>query len=138
IVAARAFEGGVDESLRRLRSCGSTNDFVELTVPQAFDQTIRAEQKAVTGGTRYGSGLRFDELMARAERLMQNVAHRMGARFPFSNSAIAAQPSNVTVIVGKLRQTAASRQMVNAAVSDVPEVKPARREPDHAKGCAHA
>ena len=114
------------------------DEFVELPIPQAVGHPVGAEEKAIAGVVRDGAEMRFGELMAGAEGLVEGIAQRVGAHFALVELALAVQPADVRVIVRELLAAGGARQVIDAAVAEMREVQPGRREPREAERRAHA
>ena len=86
-------------SCRRVQPAGRTQPCRSLLVEQSVHQTVRAEKEQVARLARHRADLRIDELIARAERLLQHVAARMRARLAFVELAVAVQPTHVGIVL---------------------------------------
>src|SRR5579862_4693854 len=63
----------------------------------------------------------------------------MGAGFAFVDLALAQKPGDVGVVLGELFDSGfARRQIINAAIADVPEINLAWRDPTEAQGRLHS
>src|SRR5688572_25285911 len=108
-------------------------------VVQPFRQAVGAKEEGVPRLAGHCANLWVNELVTATKRLLKHVPARMGARFPFLDAAIAQQPSYMRVIVAELFDGPIFRgEIINAAVTDVAEIHPARREPAKAQCRFHA
>ncbi len=139
VVAAGILDGGFDEVLGDgLAVGGVAGHFVDLAVPETIDETVGADEEAIAGLVSDAADVRIDELVAGAEGLLEGVAARVGAVFAFVHFSGAAELADERVIVGDLGEAALAGKVVDAAVADVAEVHPTRREPGEAERAAHA
>src|ERR1035437_5740728 len=142
VVAAGILHRHLDEALRgvlgRTLRRGRADELIELAVPQAVDETVRAEEKTVAGLMADRADMGFNELVAGAEGLVECVAPGMVAGLAFVELALAPQPADVAVVVRDLGDAAVAREVIDAAVAKMGEIHPLRREPPEAEGGAHA
>ena len=73
-------------------------------VPKALHKAVRADQESVARLEADRSDVGLDELVACPEGLLQGVAARMAACLALVQLALAAQPADMGVVVGDLRQ----------------------------------
>jgi hypothetical protein len=142
VVPRAAGQRGFDHAPRRARlgPGGRRRPQIlgQMLVVQPFHQTIRAKQKDVALFVCDRAYLRFDKLIGTAQRLLQNVPARMAASFPFVDLALTQQPADVRIVVRDLFDRVFPRgQIINPAVTDVAEIKPAGSKPAQAQGRFH-
>src|SRR5581483_8706478 len=139
VVAAGVFDSFRDQKWGQLLARARRAErLFNAPVPKPVDKAVGADEKAILQLEFYGADVRVDELVAGAERLVQGVAARVGARFAFIDATVAPEPADVAVVVGHLGEAALAAQVVDAAVADVAEVHPVRREPAQAQCRAHS
>ncbi len=86
----------------------------------------------------HGAELRVNELVVAAEGFLEDVATRVSTGFAFVYLSVAQEPVNVRVVLAELFDFAGPCwQIIDAAVADVREIHPARREPAQAQGRFH-
>ena len=103
IILARSLHGGVDETLGRclegLGGIGGAQTLEDLSVIKTFRDSVGAEQKNVARLVTHRTHLGIDELIIRAERLLEPVALGVIAGFALVELAVALQPADIGVVV---------------------------------------
>src|SRR5579862_392832 len=140
VVAPATLHRIAHQPLRRIAVpvFGGAEEVEQLAVEEPLHQPVRAEQEEIARFAGDDANLRIDKLVPRAERLLQDGAAGMIPRLAFVELAVAEEPADVRVVVAQLPQPPLPRrQIVNAAVSNVPEHHPPRRKPTQAQGRSH-
>ena len=99
VVAAGVFHGDSTSIFAGLVLAQHVHD---LMVVEPIHQAVRAEQKDVAAPAAHRADLRIHKLVSAAERLLQDVAARMGARLVFVDFAVAEQPADMGVVLSEL------------------------------------
>lgn len=142
VIAAGVLHRGGDKTLGERFAGGvvlrAAADFFQLTIPQAIDQAVGADEKTVACAMSDGPDLRFDKLVAGPECLLKRGATRIGSGFALVHDAFAPLNADVAVIVAYLGDPTFSGEIINPAVADVSKIHPLRREPAEAERATHA
>src|SRR5690242_19114921 len=91
-------------------------------IPESVCHAVGAQQELISRLPLQNAELWSHKLIARPQRLRQHVLPRMKSGFPFIELASPSQPSDVRVVVRDLRHPTGSRQVIDPAVPDMPEV----------------